>query len=65
MKIQINRDRCEGHGQCIAVAPDIFDLDDEGIAILLTSESVSEGLAGQAAAAAEVCPVAALMLDAD
>lgn len=64
MKILIDRDRCEGHGQCVAAAPDVFDLDDDGIAILRTSETVTGDLATQATAAAEVCPVAALALDA-
>lgn len=64
MKILIDRDRCEGHGQCVAAAPDVFDLDDDGIAIMKTSEPLTEDPAKQAAAAAEVCPVAALTLDA-
>jgi ferredoxin len=28
MRITVNRNACEGHGQCAAVAPDLFDLDD-------------------------------------
>ena len=28
MKLDINRDRCEGHARCMALAPDSFDLDD-------------------------------------
>jgi ferredoxin len=65
MRIMIDRDRCEGHGQCVAAAPDLFDLDDEGIAILQTSEPIAGDLAEQATAAAEVCPVVALSLAAD
>jgi ferredoxin len=60
MKILIDRDRCEGHGQCVAAAPAVFDLDDDGIAILRTSEPIAEGLLRRAA---EVCPVAALTVD--
>ena len=65
MKIAIDRDRCEGHGQCLAAAPDVFDLDDDGIAVLRTSEPITDDLAEQAAAAAAVCPVAALTVDED
>ncbi|MGN7778758.1 ferredoxin [Mycolicibacterium sp. 22603] len=64
MKVLIDRDRCEGHGQCLAAAPDVFDLDDEGIAILQVSEPIADELSGQVTAAAEVCPVAALALTA-
>ncbi len=60
MKILIDRDRCEGHGQCVAVAPDVFDLDDEGIAILRSSEPIAEDVLQKAA---EVCPVAALTVE--
>ncbi|MHA7665630.1 ferredoxin [Mycolicibacterium sp. HS_4_1] len=60
MKIRIDRDRCEGHGQCVAAAPTVFDLDDDGIAILRTSEPITDDLPIKAA---EVCPVAALTID--
>ena len=63
MTVHIDRDRCEGHGQCLAAVPDLIDLDDDGIAILRTSGPLSGDLAGQGAAAAEVCPVAAITLD--
>jgi ferredoxin len=28
MRITVDRNACEGHGQCAAVAPDLFHLDD-------------------------------------
>lgn len=30
MRIIVHRDKCQGHARCWAVAPHIFDLDDEG-----------------------------------
>ena len=30
MKYVVDRALCAGHGQCAAVAPEVFDLDDEG-----------------------------------
>lgn len=30
MRIIADYDRCEGHGLCVAQAPEVFDLDDEG-----------------------------------
>jgi len=61
MKMLIDRDRCEGHGQCVAAAPDVLDLDD-GIAILRASEPLGDAFVDQATAAVEVCPVAALKM---
>lgn len=30
MKIKIDRKRCQGHARCIAIAPQVFKLDDNG-----------------------------------
>ena len=37
-RIVIDRDRCQGHARCISVAPDLFDLDDDGFAMPLRAE---------------------------
>ncbi len=36
LTIRIDRDLCVGFGDCIDVAPDVFELDDEGIAAFRT-----------------------------
>lgn len=33
MKIQFDRSRCTGHGRCWALAPDVFDADDDGYCV--------------------------------
>lgn len=35
MEIHINRDVCMGSGNCSFWAPGVFDLDDDGIAIVI------------------------------
>lgn len=35
MHVSIDSDKCQGHGRCYALAPDVFDSDDEGYAVLL------------------------------
>ena len=30
MKVQISSERCQGHGRCYDLAPDLFGEDDEG-----------------------------------
>ncbi|MFE9471911.1 ferredoxin [Streptomyces griseofuscus] len=42
MKISIDADKCCGAGQCVLVAPEIFDQDEEGIVILLDPEPSDE-----------------------
>lgn len=32
-EIRIDRSTCQGYGNCVLVAPDLFDLDADGIAV--------------------------------
>ena len=34
MKIRIDTEACVGHGRCYAIAPEVFDTDDQGHALL-------------------------------
>jgi ferredoxin len=43
VKVIVDRERCEGYGQCEAVAPDLFRLDDNGETQLLVGEDVPAG----------------------
>lgn len=29
MRVEVDLDRCEAHGECVMVAPEVFELDDE------------------------------------
>jgi ferredoxin len=60
MRVQVDRDRCEGNAVCVGIAPDLFDLDDEDYAVMKVDEipSDQEELAEQAVAE---CPRAALI----
>lgn len=35
MKIRYDRTLCQGHNRCYSLAPDLFDVDDEGYSILM------------------------------
>ncbi len=63
MRIVLDRPRCEGHGLCESVAPELMHLDDEG-ELVLDLEEFAEGSRelADAGAAVRVCPVAALTL---
>ena len=34
MRINLDSDACQGHNRCYMLAPELFDTDDEGYAIL-------------------------------
>ena len=59
MRGQAERDKCEGHGLCADGSPEVFELDDDAVVVVLHDE-VPAGLEGKAEAGARVCPVAAL-----
>lgn len=61
MKIQVDRDRCEGLGMCEAMASDFFALDDDDVMHVL-EESPDESDRGHVHAAVQACPVLALSL---
>jgi ferredoxin len=42
LEISIDRDKCMGSGNCIFWAPGVFDLDDDGIAIVLDTGAQPE-----------------------
>lgn len=61
MQIDVDYDRCEGHGLCTERAPEVFALDDDGMLIYaFDGADVPEGLEDDARSGASVCPVAAL-----
>jgi len=59
MRAQVDRSRCEGHGVCEELAPEVYRLDDEGELVILHDQLPGE-LVRKAETAARLCPVAAL-----
>lgn len=59
MRVEANREVCIGAGMCVLTAPAVFDQDDDGIVVLLTTE-VPEDEAGRVRRALANCPSGAL-----
>ena len=56
MKVQINSERCQGHGRCYDLAPGLFGEDEEGFGQVLGDGVVPPGLEGEARLAVANCP---------
>ena len=56
MKVQINSERCQGHGRCYDLAPSLFGEDDEGYGQVLGDGVVPPGLERDARLAVANCP---------
>ena len=63
MRIVFDREKCQGHGRCYSLAPQVFDTDDEGYAVLLVGEDVPAELEQQAQLAADNCPEYAITIE--
>ena len=61
MRIVLDPARCQGHGRCYSLAPDLFDADETGHCVLLV-EQVPPGREEAARSGVENCPEEALSL---
>jgi ferredoxin len=64
VKIRLDNQKCQGHGRCYALSPDVFDSDDLGQAILLLADgNVPPELEAAARLAADNCPEYAITIE--
>lgn len=61
MRAAVDHELCEGHGRCYAVAPDLFDVDDDGYS-LVDEMTVPPSREHDAREAAGACPRRAISL---
>ncbi|MFF1921675.1 ferredoxin [Streptomyces sp. NPDC058221] len=60
MNVTVDEDKCCGAGQCVLIAPEVFDQrDDDGIVVLLDGTPPQDQRTATREAAA-VCPAAAI-----
>jgi len=61
MRIVHDKERCAGHGQCVGVAPELFEFAPDGSLVVLDANP-PEDLREAAQDAVDVCPVRALSI---
>ena len=64
MKVHVDRGICAGFGVCLGLCPEVFELHDDGYAIVLVSEVPSE-LEDAVRQAVSQCPANAISLSDD
>jgi ferredoxin len=57
-RVTIDRSLCNGYGVCEALAPDVFELGEDGLAVLRTGVSENEAVRE----ACESCPMGAIAI---
>jgi ferredoxin len=64
MKVHVNANVCAGFGVCTGLCPEVFELHDDGYAIVLVSE-VPPGFEDSVRQAVNQCPASAISLSDD
>ncbi|HET9689550.1 MAG TPA: ferredoxin [Acidimicrobiales bacterium] len=62
MQVAIDTGRCQGHGRCYDLLPEVFGADDEGYATVAGDGAVPGHLAARGRLAAANCPENAVMI---
>ena len=62
LRIHIDRERCQGHARCVAVASELFQLDAFGNAHEIGDGTVPPGLEAKVRRAAADCPELAIVI---
>ena len=60
MKVAVDEDRCRGHGMCLTLCPEVFQMTDDGYAVADPSD-VPAGLENSAKDAMANCPEQAII----
>lgn len=61
-RVFADTERCEGHGMCEAVAPELFRVGDDDV-VIVTPGELAEADLENARLAADSCPMAALRIE--
>lgn len=59
MKVKVNKDICIGCGACQAIAPDVFEIEDDGLAVAKDVE-INDNIKEDVIDALEGCPTSAI-----
>ena len=60
-RVHVDMNLCQSHGECVYVAPDIFELGDDDV--LRWREQISDDERDVAQEAADACPMLAIRLE--
>jgi ferredoxin len=61
MKVAVDMNKCQDHGQCVFAAPDVFSMNDEGHLVYVSD--VDDALRDDVEEAADVCPLQAIRIE--
>jgi ferredoxin len=63
MRLVIDADKCQGHNRCFSLGPELVDVDDMGMALVIGDGIVPDELAAKAKLLVANCPEYAISLE--
>ena len=63
MKIRIIDGLCEGHGQCVPAAPEVFALGDDDEEVRVLIDELPDTLGASVKRAGRLCPTRAIVVE--
>ena len=61
MKVHVDMNLCQSHGECVIAAPDVFELGDDDV--LVWQEDVPEERRAAVEEAVNACPMSAIRIE--
>jgi ferredoxin len=61
MKVLVDMNLCQSHGECVVVAPEVFELGDDDV--LRWKEDVDDELREKMEEAVDACPMMAISIE--
>lgn len=65
MRLSVDREKCQGHNRCYALAPELFEVDELGFARARSTGTVPPELETKALLAVRNCPEYAIRAERD
>ncbi|GAA4629756.1 ferredoxin [Actinoallomurus vinaceus] len=62
MRVTVDQDKCCGAGNCVLLAPEVFDQREDDAIVVLLDERPAERLHAAVREASDVCPAGAIRL---
>lgn len=62
LRVEVDQSKCQGHNRCYSLAPELFDVDDYGIASAVGDGMVPPGMEDKARRAVANCPEYAITI---
>lgn len=62
MKVSVDSDVCAGHGACVDICPEVFEIGAEGYSVVIVDDVAPE-LVARVERAVEECPTGAIEVD--